>query len=268
MNKLIKTLIVLFLSVFFINTAFCSSWNIDNNKTIKQLSNEVQELKQEKEELHKKILELQNTLLKSWFLKENLNIKAKERIKLIIDWYKIQKKQYEKLLIEKSSSLESTKEIKIKLIELKKNLYASLVPYIKENKLNEYLEFVKKDLYTLKEDKDLKENSIKKNVILQEKVKKIKEKIIEHKKETQQILKEKIIKKIDQKIQALKVNNKFKNLKKEQKIKIIDYIIEKINKKIEEMNKIVNKTEILKTKIEIYEILKEKFIKLKEEIEL
>jgi hypothetical protein len=34
------------------------------------------------------------------------------------------------------------------------------------------------------------------------------------------------------------------------------------------MEKIVNKTEILNTKIEIYRILKEKFIKLKEEIEL
>ncbi len=268
MNKIFQTLTILLISVFSINTAFCSSWNIDNNKTIKQLTNEVKELKQEKKELNKKKLELQNILIKSWFLKDNLNPKVKERIKFIIDWYKIQKKQYEKLLISKSISLESTKEIKMKLIELKKELYANLVPYIEKDKLQEYLEFVKKDLYALKEDKDLKESSIKKNIILKEKVKKIKEKIIEHKKETQEILKEKIINKINKKIEELKNNKKFKKLTKEKKVKIINYIIKKVNKKIEEMKNIRNKTEILKTKIEIYQILKEKFIKLKEEIEL
>ena len=269
-KKIIITLFVFIITVFSQNTAFCASWTInnDNNKTIKQLNTEVKELKEEKKEIDKKKQELQNILIKSWFLKDNLNPKVKERIKLLIDWYKIQKKQYEKILVSKSLSLESTKDTKMKLIELKKELYANLVPYIEKDKLKDYLEFVKKDLYTLKEDKEIKESSIKKNIILKEKVDKIKEKIIEHKKQTQKTLKEVIIKKIDVKIEQFKTSEKFNKLSQEDKSKVIDYIIKKIDKRISEMNNIENKTEILNTKIDIYKILKEKFLKLKEEIEL
>jgi predicted metallopeptidase len=61
-----------------------------------------------------------------------------------------------------------------------------------------------------------------------------------------------IINKINVKIEIFKKSEKFQKLSYENKIKVIDYIQNKIDKKISEMSSIKNKTEILNTKIEIY----------------
>ncbi len=270
LKKLIIISIYFFITVFLWNTAFWYTWNINNsnNKTIKELHIEAIQLNKEQKQVNQKRLELQKLLIKSWFIKDNLNIKAKLFIKNIIEWYKLERKKLESLLLQKSNKLKSTKEIKLKLINLKKNLYSNLVPYIKENKLKDYLEFVKKDLFTSKEYRDIKADSIKTNIILKEKINNIKEKILEHKRKTREILKKFILKKIDLKINLFKNNDNFKKLPLEKKEKIINYIIKRINEKIDKMINIENKTDILETKIEIYEIVRDKFIKLKKDIEL
>lgn len=268
LKKIIKLNLFFIISVFCLNTAFWSSWIINNWKSIKQLNTEVQQLKIEKTKIDKKILELQTILKNSWFLKENLSDISKIYIRRIIEQYDLERKQYESSLFKKSLSLESTTNTRIKLINLKKDLYMKLVPYINQKKLKDYLNFVKKDLYTLKEEKEIKDNSIKKNVILKEKVNKIKEKIIKHKEETQKILKQLIIKKIDDKINQFKNNIKFINLNKNKKAILLSYIIKKIDDKINQKENIANRTEILWIQIEIYKYLKNQFIKLKEDVEL
>lgn len=268
LKKIIKLHIFFIISVFCLNTAFWSSWIINDWKSIKQLNTEVKQLKIEKTKIDKKILELQTILKNSWFLKDNLSDISKIYIRRIIEKYDSERKKYETSLFKKSLWLKSTKNIRIKLINLKKDLYMKLVPYINQKKLKDYLNFVKKDLYTLKEEKEIKDNSIKKNIILKEKVDKIKEKIIKHKEKTQKILKQLIIIKIDNKINQFKNNIKFINLDKNKKIILLSYIIKRIDDKIKEKENISNKTEILWIQIEIYKYLKEQFIRLKEDVEL
>lgn len=268
MIKFLITFFIFFYFVVFFNTTFSSEIKIDEKKSIKELSTEVKNINKEKLEIYKKLEKLKITLEKEDFLKDNLNFSEKKHIKELIKEYDQEKIKLEKELIDKAKNLESTKNIKIKLIEAKKNLYSYLVPYIKEYKLKDYLIFVKKDLTTLKQDKDLKENEIKKNVIIKQKINKVRKKIEENKKETKKFLKQDLIKKIKRKIQEFKNNPKFIKLSKQKKLEVLNFILKKIDNRINNLKKIRFQTQIIEIKIEIYNFLKQEFLQIKKEIEL
>jgi hypothetical protein len=130
-----------------------------------------------------------------------------------------------------------------------------LTPYVEISKLPNYLEYIKWDLIIFKEKKDVNELIYVNEEILNQKVENIKEKIIKNKEILDDKKEEIINKKIDEKINILKENDKFKKLTNEQKKEIILWIIEKIKIKIKKIENSWQKYVLQNKKIELYNTL-------------
>jgi hypothetical protein len=149
-------------------------------------------------------------------------------IKYIINKYLYSKNNLEDSIVEKAKDLQDTTEDKNTLFNNKKEFYKSLVPFIRKDKLNEYLEYISLDVKILKEQKDVDTKLIIKNEIINNKVERIEEKIIEHKTSLDTKFKTLIEVKINEKVERLRNNEKFKLLYLDLKIKVVDRVIEKI----------------------------------------
>lgn len=282
-KNFLKFLIILSLTVFF-NTVFWSSWESideiwiiddskielnsahtwilnntweinDQNKTIKELNSEMKRLDKEIVTTNIKIHKLKSLNSISDFLRDDLNEEDIIKIKDITYTYNLHKEELEERLEKESNNLD---EIEKLLIENKKEIYKELIPYIKKEKFKEYLEFIKNDLLILKETNQLKDSSIKKSILLKEKVDNIKGKIIEHKENISEKLRLLISEKIEEKVNEFKNSERFQNLETSQKEELVKQMIFKTDEMIEWLKEVEFKTTVLIQKIEIYTIIKEK----------
>lgn len=275
------TLFILLIATVSSNTAFWSSWEIelnsassaswelideDKNKTIKELQSEVKTLDLEIKTNNIKINKLKRTLKIEDFFKTDLSLEEKINLKNFLDIYNYQKEKLAQTLEQESWKLEETENIVNEVVENRKDIYKKLVPYVNKDKFSEYLEFIKQDLEILKENTGIKDDTIKKNTILKEKVETIKEKIEEHKEALILKLQELIDEKIEEKINSFKNSEKFLNLEKEQKENVVKSIMLKVDEQIEELNKLENKTSIWISKSEMYDIIKQKLQELLSEL--
>ena len=192
----------------------------DIEKTIKELKENIDNLNNKKNDLNTKIELLKNSKweLKNFF-RENLNEKEVDEIKEIVGLYKIYQGRLNKKLVEKARESGETIEERKRLLETKKELYKKLIPYIKKEKLNNYVEFIRWDFEILKEKKFVSANIKRKEGLIENKVSFIKEKVKKHKKYLNQNLKSIIEKKTDEKIENLRNNDKFRILDKKNKVK-------------------------------------------------
>lgn len=240
-----------------------NSWNLnDQNKTIKELNSEVKRLDKERVTANIKIYKLKSLTSISDFLKDDLSEIEISELKDITYTYNQHKEELEKRFKEESESLNEIWKIEKQLIENKKDIYKELIPYIKKEKFKEYLDFIKNDVLALKETTQIKDNTIKKNIILKEKVENIKEKIIEHKETISEKLKALITLKVNEKVNNFKLSERFKELELYQKEELIKKMIYKTDEVIESLSLVEYKTTVLIQKIEIYKLIKEKLEEL------
>lgn len=270
MKILTKFIIILLYLTVFLNTAFCGleekPENIKDTRTIKEIKTEIDTYSKEKIKNHEKLIELKKTLKIDDYLIDNLKDTDIEKLKKIFKNYQ---KTANKLLLKlaiMSKNLKNTDKIKKTLMENKKNIYIKIIPFIKKNKIEKYKNFIKNDINIFKEKNELKDKSIRNNVILKERVKNIKEKIIEHKILLNEKLKKILSKKIDEKIQNIKTNENFLKFKQNKKIEIIDKMLKKVDLRLSEIWEVLDSTSILSTKIKIYDILRLKLKKFRQEI--
>nr|MDD3719804.1 hypothetical protein [Candidatus Gracilibacteria bacterium] len=216
--------------------------------TIKELQQNIKVLEEKQGEITKKfssdlgdIGDIKN------FLKDNLSEKEVEEIKLIINNYNKSKEN----IIDNNNNLE---DIKQSLLDLKKEVYKKLIPYIEQGNLQDYLNYIKTNVEVFKQGKDLDYEIDKNKELLEQKVSLIKEKIKVHESELKNEIDELINKKIDEKIDIIKNNEKFKILDLEKRKALISKTIEKIKEKL---NDIEVTTENQK-KIDIYNIVIQK----------
>lgn len=268
-------LIIIFVLILVVsqNTTFWASWetnivvstwviHIDSNKTIKELNAEVKKLNSEKKSTNIKIVKAKNKLNIQNFIKEELSEKEKYEVKELLYLYNAYKDQLNKKLESKSKELKETSQIKNNIISNKKEIYNKLVPYIKKEKFNEYLDFIQIDLEVEIEKNEIIDSTIKKTTILNKKVENIKEKIIEHNKQLEEKLKIIISEKVDEKIKNFTSSSKYKLLDSNWKESVIKKLIYKTNFQVEELKSIEDKTSLLERKINIFEIIQEKLEKL------
>lgn len=241
----------------FHNIAFCDEENIvvDREKTIKELKENINVLSKDKKDLNLKFFSLnKNSILKSFF-KEKLTSTDVNSIKSIINWYILHKDELEKSIVEKSKILEDSTEEKKSLFDKKEEFYKNLVPFIKKDKLKEYLEYITSDVEILKEKKDVDTKIIMKKEIINDKLEKIENKIIKNKESLDMKFKKILSKKIDNKIEELKNSKKFKNLELNLQKIALSKVIEKVKIKIDVLESKINKTSTLLRKLETYKIL-------------
>lgn len=241
--RTIKTLIrILFFIVTLVTILNVSSAEV---ATIKELQDNIRILEEKKWEITKQFSsDLWDIWEIKWFLKENLSIKETDEIKTIISDYN---KSKEDINLEETDK----EEIKKQLLELKRETYKKLVPYIEQTKLEEYLEYIRKNVDILKKWKELNEEIYKNRELLEQKVILLKEKIKTNEDKLKNEIDELINKKIDEKINIIKNNEKFKLLDIEKRKEIINITIDKIKIKLDSFDD----TEENKKKIEIYNLL-------------
>jgi hypothetical protein len=243
-----------------INTVFSASWWItnfplDNGKTIKELKENIDVLNRDKKGLNLEFSILNKDLKLKSFFRENLAASELEDIKYIINNYLVSKNKLEKSLTRKAALLEDTREEKKWLLTKKKEFYQSLVPFIKRDKLKEYLEYISVDAKILKEQKEVDTQIIVKKEIISNKVERIEEKIIKHRRLLDEKFRRLIEVKVNKKIDNLKNNEKFGALSLELKEVVLDNVIKKIQVKIDVLESRFDKTDALTRKLEVYKIV-------------
>lgn len=241
----------------------------DDNKTIGELKENIKELNKEKAEIDSQIDELKQSSDLGSFFRDDLNSTEIITIKNIIAQYKEVNVKINQQLLETAEEFRSTVEIKSELLEERKNLYKSLVPYIKIEKLEEYKQYITGDANYLIEKKKVDEDIVRKEEVIEQKVEKIEEKIEQNQKALEEKLKTAVAQRVDAYLIKLKRKPKFMKLSKESKILVIDSLILRLEKKIEQIKeKSLNSTATIQQKIEILEsVVLEKFRDFKQSIQ-
>ena len=259
MKKIIFLFVLCVLTVCN-NTAFSASGDSnslshDSEKTIKELKENINLLNKDKKYLNLEFSIMNKDLKLQSFFKESLSSLEIQNIKYIINKYLYSKNKLEDSIIEKATNLEDTTEDKNMLFSKKKEFYKGLVPFIRKDKLKEYLEYISLDVKILKEKKDVDTKLIIKNEIISNKVEKIEEKIIMHRESLDLKFKTLMEEKINEKIETLRSNEKFKNLDTNLQITVVNKVIEKIKIQIATLQSIIDQTDALTRKLEVYRIL-------------
>lgn len=254
-----KKLITFIFLLFLTQMAFWSSDDTINDikwqKTLKELKNNIEDLKEEKINLNEKIQLLieENWELKSFF-KQNLTLEDLNNIKNIIYSYNTYGKTIEEDLKTNAKNLESSPEEKKILLNEKSDAYKKLIPFIDESKKDNYLEFVKWDLIIFKEKWDINEKIYLNEEVLTKKVEDLKEKIVKNKEIIDDKIEKVITDKTLEKINFLKNSESFNKLKNSQKKEIILKIIDKIKSKVSILEKDWQKYNLSYKKIEMYNL--------------
>jgi hypothetical protein len=252
-------------------TAFSASWDLsnisqDSDKTIKELKQNINLLNKDKKYLNLEFSILNKDLKLQSFFRENLSSLEVQNIKYIINRYLFSKNQLEESIIDKATKLQDTTDDKNLLFNKKKEFYKSLVPFIRKDKLKEYLEYISLDVKILKEKKDVDTKLIIKNEIISSKVEKIEEKIIRHRESLDVKFKALIEEKINTKIDTLRTNEKFKGLSTDLQVDVVDKVVGKIKFQISTLQSIIDQTDALSRKLEVYKILLSKLEEFKKSL--
>lgn len=263
MNKIILLVISIF-SILNVIAVQAQTWDTLEDKSIKEIKQDIEKLHTDRNTLNNQftILTQNNNfvsyLVKNDYFRNNINRYELANIEKLITWYN---KNYIKInnqLLDKAKNLEDIYGEKIKLLTLKKDLYQSLIQYIKPSQYEDYLVFIKWDAKIIKEDIDVKWKLISNKELLSTKVTLIEEKIQVERKRMALHLKESVSIKIDEKIKLISQNEKFLKLSPELQSAVIQKTIQKVENAIKNMEEKLIDDNILSQKIEIYQILHQK----------
>ena len=172
--------------------------------------------------------------LKSFLRKDLSNIELK-KIKIIVSEYNTNKWKLDLILIEKAKDLLPIIDERKLLLEEKRKLYSGLIPYINTDFRKQYLEYIKWDAKIFNEQNDVTTDIIGKKEILSHKLETIETKIQEHKDFINESIERVVETRLDDKINNLNNNERFKILNTESKIKVLDKTINKIEIKLQNL---------------------------------
>lgn len=265
MLKNILTFIVLFIMFFTTKSNALDLVFDDEAKTIRELKENIEWLDKEKTDLYSKLKDFTPDQTLTWFFRDDLTLDELQKIKSIVETYNQNKKNLEYELYEKSKNLLDTSDVRIKLLEEKKELYKKMTTYIKVEYYQSYLEYIKSDTVIYSERKVIDSDIYRKQEIINNKVNVLEEKIREHKSYLEDSLKKLVEKTMDDKITFLANNKSFMTLANKEKVLILEKTIFKIENNIESLKKQSLSTELSTfvkvnndKKIEIYNIVLKK----------
>lgn len=235
-------------------------------KTIIELNSNIKNLEQERTELDDKwaIFKEENGNISN-FVKQDISEEEKDSLSELTYIYRSKKRELDLRLLERVKNLEESEDVKIELLELKKEFYKSISIYVSPEKLDGFLAYIKWDIELNEKNKEVKEELYKEKVILKEKVETIKEKIEEHKKNLDNRIEILIKKRLTEKLTELKTSEKYISLSTENKVLLFQKTLEKTVSKRKDLEALENRTNVIEKRIEIYFIVEDA---LHQEIEL
>lgn len=217
-----------------------------SNLTIKELSQNIEKLKEEKIELDIKTKEYWELIS---FIKTDLTKEEIDEIKWNIENF-IEKRNYLQIdLKNKINQWLNVEKEKKDLVLLRAWIYKYLAKYVTRDKREAFIEHIKFQTQSEKESKDLIEIILKSQNILDQKVTYIKEKIENHREDLQIRIEVPITKKIKQRIDEIDTDIKYKEINQKIKNEIYNHFIVQIKNRlleIEESNLSENYKEIRK----------------------
>ena len=233
-------------------------------ETIKELKENINELEWEKRQLKD---EWQQFLIENGeiqdLLKDDIAEEDESKLKEIIDLYGVYKAKLDNDL-EDTENDEQYNEIKQELLKLKQDLYKKLVYFIKVEKLDDFLTYVRWDLSVNEKRKDVSKEISEDKKKLEEKVQVIREKIEENKKVLEERIRIVIEKKLDEKISKILSDERFTRLSEDKKKQMFLITLEKLRIKRLELTSLTEKTSLVDKQIETYNIIEEKLLEVME----
>jgi molybdopterin converting factor small subunit len=160
--KNILLIVISIYSVLFFTNVSAETGKILEDKSIKEIKQNIEKLHSDRNTLNNKftVLTKDNNfisyLVKNDYFKSSITKNELINIEILITQYNRNYIKINKQLLDKARNLESIFDEKNKLLSLKKELYQSLITYIKPNKYNQYLIFIKDDVKIIKENLDVK----------------------------------------------------------------------------------------------------------------
>lgn len=268
--KKILVLLVWFLSITIPsnNIYAFSSWEIAlaQDKWIKELSTEIHTLKESEKIIKEESKVLQDKDMLLSFFRDDLTRVELRRIEKIISSFKFHRNYLENEFKEKAKNLEDVTETKEDIIYQRKSLYKDLAPYIKQDQIKNYLDYVKSDAESIQNKNNISVQIIANKEILNNKLSLIEWRIKENKETLNKQLEDAVIKKIDYKINQLKTNKKFAELDKNLKAKVIDKTIVKVKIRILNIENKSDLTDLESQKLDLYKLLKSSLEKYKDSL--
>lgn len=232
-----KIFLVLFITYILLNQTYASSTKFfAGDLTIKELSKNIEKLKWENIEFQEKNKELSKEY---WelisFIRTDLNDEEINEIKEKVEIFIQERNDLQEKLKSKIDKLEDTTNEKKDIIIHRANFYKYLAKFVQKEKREDFIAHIKFQVQSEKESKDLIEEILKSQNILEQKVTYIKGKIEDHKEDLQAKIEIKIISKIRQRIDEIDSDPKYKEIDRKTKNKIYNDFITQIKNRLKEV---------------------------------
>lgn len=233
MKKIIFCILISFL---FYNSTFATNKQgfFASNLTIKELSQNIEKLKEEKTELDQKTKDYWELIS---FIKTDLTKEEIDEIKLSIEDF-IEERNFLQIdLKNKINNWLNVEKEKKDLVLLRASIYKYLAKYVARDKREAFIEHIKFQTQSEKESKDLIESIIKSQNILDQKVTYIKEKIENHREDLSARIEISITQKIKQRIDEIDKDPKYKEIDQKIKNKIYKDFINQLEIRLKDLEK-------------------------------
>jgi len=255
-KKLLLFPVLLLLSFQHLESAFSASWDLYSPPTLREMQENIKNLKQEKNLLEFKWnnLRLWNTSL--WELIDtNLSKPDSDALKLLVENYNDKKVSWENMLkniLETNWDELAQRRV---LLLLKKDFYTSLKPYIAEDKLENFLSYIAADLSINEKWKDVDSEIVKIQSSQTERVEEIKTKIEDNNKILRESIENKISTQVRDRLDIFTSQWDFSMLSNDAKISVFERVIKKLEYESIRLTNLQNTTSIIEEKIIVFRVM-------------
>ena len=246
-------------------SVFWASWEIDTSaeltekpQTLKQMQWDIKTLEKEKERLEFKWKTFRIGNDNLWdLIRSDISEAEVNALELLVNIYNSRKNNINLTLDSAVESWIETESIKKELLLLKQELYKDLLPYIQMEKLSEFKVYVESDLALNEKSKEVATEIEEKQSERDERIEEIKEKIEDNTETLRAQIEEKIIKKLQTRLDEFIAQEKFQELPNESKILLFKRLILKLEVKKQSLSDTLNPTSIIEERIILYDIVQD-----------
>lgn len=253
----VTVVLSIFLWIWNFQSVFAAE-EIQEPRTIREMQESIQALEKEKTRLEFKWNTFQIGNESLWdLIKQDISIEDTQNIEEIVFSYSRENSRLERSLDLQIGSLQDTNNIENELLELKKNFYKSLIPFIQINKLEDFKRYIDLDLSYNEKSKLVSTQIEKKQLKRIERVEELQVQIELNNKILREKIEQKISIDIKEKIESFILQDSFIDLNNDQKRQVFAKVINKIELEIINMKNKSNATSIIEEKTIIFEIVVE-----------
>lgn len=248
------TLFVAFLSCT--GNAFSASWDTAELPTVRQMQENINTLQQEKALLEFKwdSFRVGDSSLRE-LIKTDLLESEQQALFTIVEEYNTQKTLWENILRSIVDNKWDETAKRRELILLKKSFYTDITPFISQQKLESFLNYISTDISLNEKSKDVDSQIWKIQNSKQERVQVIQEKIENNNKILRESIELKITTEVRNKLDEFTTKWEFSQLDNTVKIEIFNRVIKKLEYESIRLINLQNATSVIEEKIVVFRVM-------------